>query len=48
MTKLFLAIEQRRLKKAERLLDNIRSEIGVDPDLVKADVLIHRKEMLGK
>lgn len=48
LTKLFLAIEQGRLKKAKRLVDDIRSEIGVDPDLVKANVLIHRKEMLGK
>ena len=48
LTKLFLAIEQGRLKKAKRLVDDIRSEIGVDPGLVKANVLIHRKEMLGK
>ena len=48
LTKLFLAIEQGRLKKAKRLVDDIRGEIGVDPDLVKANVLIHRKEMLGK
>ena len=45
---LFLAIEKGGLKKAKRLLTNMQGEIGADPDLVKADVLIRRKEMLGK
>ncbi len=48
LTKLFLAIEQGKLKKAERLLNEVQGEIGVDPDLVKADVLIRRKEVLGE
>ena len=48
LTKLFLAIEQGKLRKAKRLLDDIRGEIGVDPDLVKANVLIRRKEVLGE
>ena len=48
LTDLFLAIEKGRLKKAKQLLSDMQGEIGVDPDLVKADVLIHRKEVLGK
>ena len=45
---LFLSIEKGRLKKAKQLLSDMQGEIGVDPDLVKADVLIRRKEVLGK
>ena len=45
---LFLAIEQRELKKARRILDELTDEIGADPDLVKADLLIRRKETLGR
>ena len=45
---LFLAIEQGKLKKARRNLDNLKSAIGADPDLVKADLLIRRKETLGR
>ena len=45
---LFLAIEKGRLKRAKRLLNDIQGKIGTDPDLVKASVLIHRKEVLGK
>ena len=45
---LFLAIEQRELKKARRILDELTDEIGTDPDLVKADLLIRRRETLGR
>lgn len=48
LTELFLAIDKGKMKKAKRLLNEVRGEIGVDPDLVKADVLIRRKEVLGK
>ena len=47
MTELFLAIEQGNITSAKRLLSNMRQAIGRDPDLVKADVLIRRKEVLG-
>ena len=47
MTDLFLAIEQGNITSAKRLLGNMRQAIGRDPDLVKADVLIRRKEILG-
>ena len=43
---LFLAIEERKMKKAKRLLSDVRKRIGTDPDLVKAGVLIQRREAL--
>ena len=45
---LFLAIQQNDLAEARLLLSRLRHQIGHDPDLVKADALIHRKEVLGK
>lgn len=48
LAELFRAIERRKLQKAGRILRELRSEIGVDPDLVKADVLIRRKELVGE
>ena len=45
---LFLAIEESRLKKARQFLNELKGEIGTDPDLVKADLLIRRKETLGR
>lgn len=47
LTDLFLAIEEGKMKKARRLLGDVRKRIGTDPDLVKASVLIHRRETLG-
>lgn len=47
ITELFLAIEQGNLGDAKLLLSNVRQEIGRDPDLVKAAILIRRKESLG-
>ncbi len=48
LTDLFLAIGEGKMKKAKQLLSDIQDRIGTDPDLVKADVLICRKEVLGK
>ena len=48
LTSLFRAIEQERMTDAKRLLSKMRGKIGTDPDLVKANVLIHRKEVLEK
>lgn len=45
---LFFLIEQGKLEKSRKILHKLKNEIGTDPDLVKADVLIHRKELLGK
>ena len=46
LTDLFLAIEEGKMKKAKRLLGEVRKRIGTDPDLVKASVLIQRREAL--
>lgn len=48
LAKLFLKIEQKKLQKAKRILRELKSEIGIDPDLVKAEALIRRKEIVGK
>ena len=46
LTDLFVAIEEGKMKKAKRLLSDMRKQIGTDPDLVKASVLIQRREAL--
>ena len=48
LARLFLAIEQGKLQEAGRILRELKGEIGSDPDLVKADVLIRRKELVGE
>ena len=48
LNKLFDAIEQNKMAEARRLLNRIQGRIGPDPELVKASVLIRRKEVLGK
>jgi len=46
---LFKLIQNKDLKKAKELMSKLEDEIeGREPDLVKANVLIHRKEILGK
>ena len=45
---LFFAIDKGNTKKAKRLLDCLQRTIGADPALIKADVLIHRLEVLEK
>ena len=45
---LFLAIETGEIEKAKHLLGQMQAKIGNDPDLVKANVLIKRKEVLGR
>ncbi len=47
LIKLFDAIERGRLEDAKLLLNDMGRTIGRDPDLVKADILIRRKEVLG-
>ena len=48
LTKLFRAIDEDEVTTAKLLARDIQDRIGADPELVKADVLIHRKEALGK
>ena len=45
---LFLAIDEGALQVARGKIDSLRKSIGEDPDLVRADVLIRRKEIIGK
>jgi predicted ATP-binding protein involved in virulence len=37
-----------QIAEAKQLISAMKSEIGSDPELVKAEVLIKRKEILGK
>ena len=48
ISKLFELISENRFKEAEVELTSLRNLIGDDPELVKAQVLIKRKEILGK
>ncbi len=44
----FQTIDNGELDSARKLIEALRKSIGNDPELVKADVLIRRKEILGK
>lgn len=44
----FLAIQKDKINDARQLIDTLRQEIGDDPELVKAEVLIKRKGIIGK
>lgn len=46
LAKLFKAIDDGKLEQARKLAKRIESEIGADPELTKAGVLIRRKEIL--
>jgi len=48
LSKLFEDIARGNLVQASKLLENLRKSIGSDPELVKAEVLIHRKNTIGK
>jgi len=41
-------IDSGNLDDAKGLINKMREKIGADPDLVKAEVLIRRKELIGK
>lgn len=45
---LFLSIDRGELQPARDKVEALRETIGNDPDLVRADVLIRRKEIIGK
>jgi predicted ATP-binding protein involved in virulence len=45
---IFESISAGNLKNARKSIDELETQIGDDPDLVKARVLIKRREMLGK
>ncbi len=41
-------IDGNKLDKAQNLLDELKADIGEDPELVRASILIKRKELIGK
>lgn len=45
---LFVRIHNGELDQAKKDIESLQQEIGEDPDLVKARVLIKRKELIGK
>jgi predicted ATP-binding protein involved in virulence len=45
---LFKKIDEGDLKEARKIISMLRGEIGADPELGKADVLVKRKELIGK
>jgi predicted ATP-binding protein involved in virulence len=45
---LFRYIDESQFEKARDLVLDLRDKIGEDPDLVRAEVLIRRKEIIGK
>ncbi|ALL37152.1 AAA family ATPase [Serratia marcescens] len=45
---IYLLIQNGELESASKRIDELKEEIGDDPDLVKAEVLIKRKELIGK
>jgi len=45
---IYQMIDSNHLDEAKQEVDNLKQAIGNDPDLVKADVLIKRKELIGK
>ena len=47
LSRLFLAIEMNEMVTAKQLLSELTNTIGTDPDLVRADIHIRRKEALG-
>ncbi len=48
LREMFLAIDHGGLQEARGKIERLRKSIGDDPDLVRADVLIRRKEIIGK
>jgi predicted ATP-binding protein involved in virulence len=48
MSRLFLQIDENELPEAKESLESLRALIGDDPDLIKAEILIRRRELIGK
>jgi predicted ATP-binding protein involved in virulence len=46
--KIYQLIDSNHLDEAKQEVDSLKQAIGNDPDLVKAEVLIKRKELIGK
>ena len=48
LQQIFDWLEANQLEAAKEAIRRIKQEIGEDPDLVKAEVLIRRKEIIGR
>lgn len=48
LNELYQVIERGELERAKLTIANMKKEIGDDPELTKAGVLIRRKELIGK
>ncbi|HAO19043.1 MAG TPA: hypothetical protein DCQ37_00180 [Desulfobacteraceae bacterium] len=48
LSRLFLMISDGKLGEAKQLTTELRDNIGNAPELVKADVIIRRKEIIGR
>jgi len=45
---LFELIERKELNSAKKLASRLREKIKADPDLLRAELLIQRKEVIGR
>lgn len=48
LKQIFAQIDKGNMERAKSAIDELKSRIGEDPELVKASVLIKRKELIGK
>ena len=48
LCRIYQYIEEDKLMSAKDLIENLQSRIGADSELMKANVLIKRKQMIGK
>jgi len=48
LNKLFVAIDEGDLGKARRLLKELKEKLPLDPELLKAEMLMKRRERIGK
>jgi predicted ATP-binding protein involved in virulence len=48
LRRIFELIDSRKLEEARESIAKLEKQIGEDPELVKANVLIKRKELIGK
>ena len=45
---IYSSIDQNHIEEARRSIAVMKEEIGEDPELIKAEILIRRKEIIGK
>ena len=48
LSRIFKTIDAGKLEEARSQITNLRQKIGADPELVKAEVLIKRRELISK